>query len=413
MRSEILGSQEGNWQTKQILTLVAGGVLVVLGIYIGIKRMQNAATPEKIETTSRYFVQALAWCLLSLLVVELLLRGMVYSPPLRRDVTNWAGDIPGVHTFILWGKEGYGLTWYDKWGALQTPYHDNKKDNNVIVLGDSQTECLQVPDSQKFTSVAETLLHRDGYNADLHNLGRSGLALADYVSWIPPYRDIYRPRAIVVQLTTSDFIESFQEGQFNYFVIEDNHELDLIQAYDLSAGFIQKARSKYRFGFQIEELGYQRWYLMRDSSGRNQNFPADGNPSTETVNLQRLPTVPGEDQNADAGAFDLALADQQMKLLLEASEGVPLIVVLLPSAPYISGNEIEMDDPAHERLVEFMKRYPEVTLVDPLPEFQNLAMAGRLPRGFFNSSPGVGHLNEDGNQIVGQLLADAIARVLK
>ena len=102
-----------------------------------------------------------------------------------------------------------------------------------------------------------------------------------------------------------------------------------------------------------------------------------------------------------------------MKLLLEASEGVPLIVVLLPSAPYISGDGIEMDDPAHEQLVEFIKRYPEVTLVDPLPEFQSLASAGRLPRGFFNTEPGTGHLNRDGNQIVGQLLAQAIGQVLK
>ncbi|CAG1002190.1 hypothetical protein ANAEL_03052 [Anaerolineales bacterium] len=388
-------------------------MLVILGIYFSIKRIKKPASPEKIETTSRYLVQAPLWCLLALFAVELTLRVTVYSPPLRRDVTNWAGDIPGVHTFILWGKEGYGLTRYDKWGALQTPFHDNKKDNNVIVLGDSQTECLQVPDNQKFTSVAETLLRRDGYDADLHNLGRSGLAMADYVSWIPPYRDIYRPRAIVVQLTTSDFIESFQEGQFNYFVIGDDHELDLAQTYDLSAGFIQKARRKYRFGFQIGELGYQRWYLMRNSSGRDQNIPAGGNPSTGTVNLQRLPTVPGEEQNVDVGVFDLALADRQLKLLLRASEGVPLIVVFLPSAPYISGNEIEMTDPAHERLMEFMKRYPEVTVVDPLPEFQNLTMAGRLPRGFFNSTPGSGHLNQDGNQIVGELLAQAIGQVLK
>lgn len=430
LQSAILGSLEGNWQTKQILTLVAGGVLFVLGIYICSKRIKNTATLEKMETISRYLVQMPFWCLLAFLIVEFALRSTVYNPPLRRDVTNWAGDVPGVHTFILWGKEGYGLTWYDKWGALQTPYHDNKKDNNVIVLGDSQTECLQVSDNLKFVSVAETLLRHDGYNADLHNLGRSGLAMADYVSWLPPFRSIFRPRVIVVQLAAKDFTESFEEGQFNRFVLKEDGALDLSHIYDLSEGFIQKARSRYRFGYQIKELGYQRWRLMQASfaeSGKkialdnpfsgmvneNPNSAADEPPSPQTMNLQVSPADVPAEQIVDTSVFDPRLADLQMKLLLEASEGVPLVVVLLPSAPYISGDSIEMDDPAHEQLLEFMKRYPEVTVVDPLPAFQELASNGGLPRGFFNTKPGAGHLNKDGNQVVGQLLAHAIGQVLK
>jgi hypothetical protein len=72
-----------------------------------------------------------------------------------------------------------------------------------------------------------------------------------------------------------------------------------------------------------------------------------------------------------------------------------------------------MADPTHEQLKEFIERYPEITIVDPLPEFQQLASSGRLPRGFFNSEPGVGHLNKDGNEIVGRLLAKAVEQALK
>jgi hypothetical protein len=158
-------------------------------------------------------------------------------------------------------------------------------------------------------------------------------------------------------------------------------------------------------------LGDQRWYLMRDSFNISQGD--GGNISTQIVNLQASPATSVNEKNVDIEMFDPKLADQQMKLLLKASEGVPLIVVLLPSAPYISGVDIEMNDPAHEQLFEFMKRYPEVTVVDPLPAFQNLASNGRLPRGFFNSTPGEGHLNKDGNRIVGELLAQAIEQVLK
>ena len=51
--------------------------------------------------------------------------------------------------------------------------------------------------------------------------------------------------------------------------------------------------------------------------------------------------------------------------------------------------------------------------VRALPEFQKLASTGRLPRGFFNGTPGSGHLNKYGNEIVGQLLAKSIEQVFK
>ena len=409
--------------------LVAGTVLLLFVLFLKLfKSIKASINLEKFEAFSRYVVQAPIWFLLSLLLVELTLRVTIYNPPLKVAVTNWAGDVPGVQTLILWGKEGYGISWYDKWGALQTPYHDNDKENNVIILGDSQTECLQVSNDLKFVSVAETHLRRDGYNADLHNLGRSGLAMADYVSWLPPFRSIFRPKVIVVQLTTKDFTESFDEGQFNNFVVKDDLSLDLVHVYDFSGNFVQKARKKYRLDYQIEELGKQRWYFMQASFDKAKNDAAsisigpvneaqnnvtDGTSSPQTVNLQASPAKAPATQVLDTSVFNPLLADQQMKLLLDASEGVPLIVVLLPYAPYISGDGIDVNDPTHEQLLEFMKRYPEVTVVDPLPAFQELASNGHLPRGFFNSTPGGGHLNKVGNQIVGQLLAQAIGQVLK
>jgi hypothetical protein len=72
-----------------------------------------------------------------------------------------------------------------------------------------------------------------------------------------------------------------------------------------------------------------------------------------------------------------------------------------------------MDDPEHQQLKEFIERYPGVTVVDPLPEFRELVSTGHMPRGFFNSTPGSGHLNNYGNEVVGQMLAQAIEQVLK
>jgi len=404
-KSSIFDDKVDNWGIQRILMLVGGISLLIIGIIISLPKIINRpGRLSKLEIVSRYLVQALLWCLLSLLVIELTLRVVIYNPPLHRDVTNWAGDIPAVHSVMLWGKEGYAITQYEKWGEIRTPFHDSKKNNDVIVLGDSQTEELQVDDSLKFTSIAETILRQDGYDADLHNLGRSGLAMADYVSWIPAYKSLYRPKLIVVQLTEDDFIESFHKDQFNYFVAKDNNKIDLIQTYDLSSGFVQKARKDYYLVPQIEELGYQRWYFMREATGNA--HVGNANPKTSTPVLAQQPSTNPE-------AFTPEMAEPQMKMLIGASGGIPLIMVLLPSAPYISGDGIQMADPAHEQLKEFIKHYPEITIVDPLPEFQKLVSTGLLPRGFFNSTPGVGHLNQFGNEIVGRLLAKTIEQVLK
>jgi hypothetical protein len=136
-----------------------------------------------------------------------------------------------------------------------------------------------------------------------------------------------------------------------------------------------------------------------------------GNTPAETVQMDLSESSPRD--TLDIATFNPELAKSQMNLLIDASQGVPLIIVLLPSAPYISGGKIEMTDPAHERLKDVIEQFPEVTIVDPLPEFQQLASLGYLPRGFFNSAPGEGHLNEDGNKIVGRLLAKSIEQVLK
>ena len=393
----VFDGKGSSWEIERVLIFLAGVSLPIISIIISLPKIINH--PDRIaglEIFSRYLIQASLWCFLSLLIVELILRVVIRNPALHKDVTNWAGDIPAVHSLVLWGKEGYAITEYEKWGEIQTPYHDNKKNNDVIVLGDSQTESLQIADDLKFTSVAETIVHNDGYDIDLHNLGRSGLAMGDYISWIPAYRSLYRPKAIVIQLTESDFIESFHKDEFNYFVLQGDENIELVHTYDLSSGFSQVARAGYSFTPQINELGKERWYAMQGMAG---------NTPDQTANVVGRGMV--------QEVFSPELAAKQMQMLIEVNKDVPLIVILLPSAPYVSGDEIQMADPAHQQLKEFMGRYPEVAVIDPLPEFQKLVFAGHLPRGFFNSDPGIGHLNKYGSEIVGRLLAKTIEQVIK
>lgn len=397
-----LNGVEGVWETKRIVMLAAGILFPALAVSLpGLgKRLSD---PVRLESFSKYILQAAAWCVLGAALVELILRGLINNPPLDRDVTNWSGDIPGLNSTVLWGKEGYALTRYKRWGEIQTPFSDRNRRNDLMVLGDSHTEALQVGDDFKFVSVAETALRRKGYDYDLHNLGRSGLAMADYVSWIPPYKEIFRPKAIAVQLQVGDFVESFDEGQFNKFTLNDDGGLDLLRVFDFSPEFDQRQRKRHNIYSQILFLGRERWNAMRKPTGGG----ADETAARDD---------PGKDadSNPDGAAFDSDLAAKQMDLLLAACGDTPLIVVLLPNTPRMAGGSIVLEDPDHAQLKEFFaRRYPNIVTVDPLPEFQRLAREGYLPRGFFNSLPGEGHLNIQGHRVVGELLANAFEQALR
>jgi hypothetical protein len=75
---------------------------------------------------------------------------------------------------------------------------------------------------------------------------------------------------------------------------------------------------------------------------------------------------------------------------------------------------VELNDLQHQNLKIFLSNYPQITLVDPLPEFQKLALSGNLPMGFSNSTqPGEGHLNRNGHEVLGKLLAETIEAVVK
>lgn len=402
----VFGETGGVWEAKRIVMLAAGILLPALAVFLPMLA-KRPPDPGRLESFSKYFLQAAAWCMLAVALIELTLRGLVNNPPLDKDVTNWSGDIPGLNSTVLWGKEGYGLTRYKRWGEIQTPISDRNRDNDLMVLGDSHTEALQVGDDFKFVSVAETVLRGRGHDYDLHNLGRSGLAMADYVSWIPPYKEIFRPKAIAVQLQLGDFVESFDEGQFNKFAFNDDGGLDLLRVFDFSPEFDQRQRRQHYIYSQILFLGRERWNAMwKPTGGGLEETAAQDDPGRGVGS--------NPDSAVDPGAFDSNLAVKQMDLLLEASGDVPLIVVLLPNTPRISGENIVLEDPNHALLKEFLAQYyPNVVTVDPLPEFQRLTREGYLPRGFFNSLPGEGHLNIQGHRIVGELLANAFEQVLR
>ncbi|MBI9036249.1 MAG: SGNH/GDSL hydrolase family protein [Bacteroidales bacterium] len=375
-------------QKPKMSLLVEGIVLLLLGIFIiSLPLVNNYIRDDKYF---RYIIPMHMWLFLVLIGIELSLRLTVYNQPFGAIKTNWFGYVFPKNSFYLWEKEGLGITHYDgPPGEIRTPFTDGE---NIILLGDSFIEGLQVSDNQKFASVAEISLRQDGYGVNLRNFGHSGCAMADYVSLIYGYKELYEPSLIVIQLGDNDFIESFSSSKTNYFLLEDSEIIGIHHSNEMAGDY--EVANSISNNFRL--------MLWKQYGKEKFNQIIENRPSES-----RKRSIPEE--------FDVELSKQQMDLLLKAADGTPIVFVLIPHAPKISGNEIIMDDKDHEVLKEFLiEYYPEVTIVDSLPKFQELTESGYLPMGFFNSTtPGWGHLNVNGNKVVGELLAETIEGVIE
>jgi hypothetical protein len=97
-----------------------------------------------------------------------------------------------------------------------------------------------------------------------------------------------------------------------------------------------------------------------------------------------------------------------------AYKGQKVIIVYLPFSPIVSGNAVVLENGDSKLLLNEIKKFDDWYVVDPTTDFQELwQKEQKLPRGFTNSEPGIGHLNVDGQAIVGHLLAEAINEVTK
>jgi len=368
------------------LLLAVGLLVLIIGIFIlPIPKISGRLWNNQVIA---YLVTAHFWILLSAIIMELVVRLSVYSPPLTSVYTNWFGSVNAKGSFLISGREGYAITHYDgPPGEIHTPFQGG---DNIVLLGDSFMEGAQVSDSQKFVSVAEIALRQDGYYIDLHNMGDSGDAMADYVNKIYGYRALYNPVAIVVELSENDFIESFSRSKTSYFIVNDSKIVDVYNKNKIGGVYAISDSISYRTDFTLQKYGKMRLDQI----------------------TQRIATNTEDDNSLKV--FDENLAGQQMELLLKACGDIPIIIVMIPHAPYISGNEIEMKNPKHDNLKTFLLNYPQVTLIDPLPAFQELSYTGVLPSGFTNSPiAGSGHLNRHGNEVLGKLLSEGIKEVLK
>ncbi len=357
-----------------------------------------------------FLLKFLAWLFILLLVLEVFIRIFIIKSPYFRLVPE-LGVVPVDNSVSVWGVEGYGVTRFLANGEISTPQDSGRL--SVVVLGDSYTEALQVNDGQKFVSVAEGILHERGQDMNLRNLGASGRCIADYVYIAPFVQRTYVPDIIVLQVTETDFTESMDISRQNYFAV-DGTSVALVRNENYYVFNLDLRNMLYGTGLG-SLANYKLTPLIKEQRLR---FAMSAAAQNQAGELAVAPADSASD-NADFGelnpaVFNSTMVQAQVDSLMEAYPGVMLVFLVIPSTPIVQGDNLIVSDESDNLLVEALAEVSELPVLYPRDEFIELyTRYEKLPRGFFNTLPGSGHLNPDGNFAVGAALADYLEGLVK
>jgi hypothetical protein len=350
-----------------------------------------------------HWLQTILWIFFFLFLFEIGIRTLIMKPPLEEFKPGW-GMVPVDNSYEVVGYEGYSVTRYVENGEIQSPFTDG---TSVVVLGDSTTKGAEVADSEKYVNLTESILRERGLKVDLHNLGSAERNIADSVYQAPAVIAAYSPKIVVVQANLNTFEISFEETRKNHFVLDKDEKAQLVHRDETSSVVRHNIVSSSGL---LSFIAY-RWMFVRASMETSYPYLFSAEQAA-SAGPETSPEVQGG-RNAKESVKFLAA----VRALMDAypnSKIVFLIISQVPKVPVERSQEILWVSNEDELLVDGLLQMPGVYVVYPNKAFQQQYEQDKvLPRGFFNSPPNLGHLNEYGNEAVAAVLADALEAILR
>lgn len=356
-----------------------------------------------------YWRQVGRWSLLVFLVFELVVRFFVVkSAPLAYE-PEW-GLVPEDGSYSLQGSEGYAVVHYFAHGEVETPYQGGR---SIVVLGDSTTLAVQVDPSINFVSLTESALRNRGFDADLHNLGRSARIMSDHVYIAPAVNAVFSPEVVILQVSPDSFTLSYDPGAENYFE-EQGGDLVLQHQTPGDVASLNKQNTIASSGL-LDFMSIRMWFVM---DALEAQYPAwFSNPlDAEPGNANAVAPLLGEEATEEQLQALRLQVVAQVREVRKAYPDSVIVFLVVPAPPKISRLErgVVWGNTTDSQLVALLNSIEGVHVVYPLNVFQKYFQNQHvLPRGSFNSAFNYGHLNPDGHQAVAQALTTALKEILR
>ena len=321
---------------------------------------------------------------------------------------------------IRWGREGYGVTNIGPYGMIgSTPQETGAQ---ILFLGDSLTEALQVNEDEKFTALTQQRYNRNWPQQQVTtlNFAMSGVSAVQHAADLAGLRRITQPRVVVVQVGLDDFLPqaarttSPTQPAFLKDGPDGNFTLSRAPFPDQNS---RSARLKQRL------IQWRLYSVYARVSWRLQNFLRPGNAPAEDnapVPAVAPSLVAAGEKEPDERRRVMQFLLRRMKDECQAA-GAQLVFLYISRIPQLQRGRILWDESeagpqvvAERELFLEVAREMNVPVWNPTARLRQFAReTGRLPYGFANNRPGFGHLNQDGHSVMADFIVDELHPLLQ
>ena len=336
------------------------------------------------RTAPKYSLRVAGWLLFSLVFLELFIRSFVIKSSTLASDAYW-GAIPSEGSCFLHALEGFGVTCYESNNEVGTPFHDGLR---IAVFGDSYTEAIQVDNSEKYVSLTEVALRERGFNVDLINLGDSNRTIADFIYLAPTINLKFAPEIVVLQTNEFGLFDTLNPNRRNYFGSQSG-SLELIHR-DIPETDLSFQNFIHYSG--LLTLGAIKW-----------------EKATKSI------ISPDEEKEQPPQALPAQIRDEVTQFM-NAYPNSRIVILVIPSVPIIPPNNTSLswNNPKDQEILSTLAEIDNLTIVYPVAAFKELYKKHKIfPRGFFNSLPNYGHLNQYGHIAIATTLALDLEDLLK
>lgn len=337
-------------------------------------------------------------CLFGLLFSVLAIWGMGF---LFADSAEPLQLYPGFSTYVhapgvvRHRSEGWGNTRYGAYGLFEEELESAKVAEKVVFYwGDSHVEALQVSNPSKAGAVYNRLKPAEA--PSLISIGGSGFNIVDYLQLMPTYEALFpQAREHVILLSGLQDVLPTQTS-------ENGSSLFLTSPFAFEPLRHEPSRLSKLFSPQLNQLGLATLVAVYRSI-KNHEFRFSPGP---------VHSPSGEEGTSGSLSFSPRMAWGFVFDQIRATTNLPVSFLYIPYVPRLNSGQIDFEDKTQSDKSSFMEMCSSrgFGFYDLSLQFQQLYEEMNLfPRGFRNTSPSHGHLNEHGHRLIGEELVRIVS----
>jgi hypothetical protein len=326
-------------------------------------------------------------------------KAVAFSPTSESlDVIQYQDDNTSKIKEIKQFQEGYGISHFRGDGSRITGNPQLDGIPTGIIIGDSFVEALQVNDTQTMGAEVERLSRRDSNPFNVRQYGWGGASTATYIAISEVIKQRWNPKWVAVVYNEDDFsVSSIRGGRF--WQMEVNNS-------DFSVNISPVARTGQRFDPVLEKLGFTTKDL-RGLLNKSTLLYLIFEKYLVSTELQNNASLNSEKNTDKQKSDEIKIVATGTIRALKKAYGSSLAIIYTPQIAMTSTNK--MDDT--EAILFSICQSEEVKFVSARDEMvKRLKNKKQLSEGFSNTSPGEGHLNNVGHEVVGQIIWDTVSK---